>query len=473
MTLWTGTELTTLFGGNLPSSFCAYGVSIDSRTAQPGDIFVAIKGPDQDGHHHVKAAVKNGCVAVIVDHLIPEISDECHQIVVKNTLQALTDLGRAGRQRSKAKIIAITGSVGKTSTKEMVRHTLQAFGETNWSQASYNNHWGVPLSLARLHPDADFGVFEIGMNHPGEIEPLAKLVNPDVAVMTVLAPAHIGQMGSLDAIAKEKTDIFSGLKPEGTAVICSDNLHFEYAKNRAKEYGAGAIIAFGTKSTAQCVLKKYTTINNGEGGELGVEVMGDPVHYKLSVPGKHQAVNSLVCLAIGKAFNLNIEQLVNSFSSLKPIKGRGMIHQIRFKSDKVITLIDDAYNANVVSMKAGLETLSTVYPKEGGRRIVVFGEMLELENQAKTHHQEIAITLNKLPIDSVYVVGGTSAHYGFSCIDPSKQGGYVQKSEDLRLLLESQLQNNDVVLIKGSKGSRVSLLVEHLVSLNISTDLKS
>lgn len=466
MTLWTGAELNKLFDENLPQTLVISGVSIDSRTAKPGDLYIALQGVYSDGHLYVHAAVQNGCIAVLVDRLIPGLPEGISQIVVSDTLAALQILGQAARQRTKAKVIAITGSVGKTSTKEMLRKILTNFGSVSWSLASYNNHWGVPLSLARLPEDADFAVFEVGMNHPGEIEPLACQIRPHVAAITPIAPAHLGYMGSIEAIAQEKSTIFKGLLPNGAAIFCADSSFNAYLNDQAQHCKAAQIFTYGSSKNADFQLLAYAPTHNGTAGHVTAAYKGQQVSYDFSIAGIHQAQNSVLCLAVLKALDLDWKAVTPFFKNLEPVQGRGVFHEIILDESRRILLLDDAYNANLASMKAAIDMLIGIEPQDGGRRIIVFGEMLELANEAESHHQQVAQYINDAPISCAYFVGGTAIQHGFSHLHPKKQGLFLHQAVDLQPTFSHLLQNNDVILIKGSKGSRVSILVDCLLAKN-------
>lgn len=469
MTLWTGAELNQLFDANLPETFAVSGVSIDSRTAKPGDLYVALHGVHSDGHLYVHAAVQKGCVGVLVDRLIPGLPQGISQIIVPDTLAALEMLGQAARQRTKAKIIAITGSVGKTSTKEMLRKILANFGPVSWSLASYNNHWGVPLSLARLPADVDFAVFEVGMNHPGEIEPLACQIRPHVAAITLIAPAHLGHMGSIEAIAQEKSMIFKGLLPDGAAIFCADSSFDAYLNDQAHHCKAAQILTYGLSKNADFQLVAYALTHNGTAGHVTARYKDQQIGYDLSIAGAHQAQNSVLCLAVLKALNLNWKAATPFFKNMEAVQGRGVFHEIILDASRRILLIDDAYNANLASMKASIDMLVGIEPQDGGRRIVVFGEMLELANEAESHHQQVAQYINDAPITCAYFIGGAAVQYGFSHLNLEKQGLFVHQATDLEPTFSHFLQNNDVVLIKGSKGSCVNILVDCLLARNIAS----
>lgn len=467
--LWSANELNELFDCNLPDNFEINGVSIDSRRAHQKDLFIALKGDTQDGHSYVHAAAEKGCTAAIVDRLIADVPNSCRQIIVKDTMIALETLARYARKRSKAKIIAVTGSVGKTSTKDMLRQLLQQFGKTSCAVESYNNGWGVPLSLARMQADSDFGVFEVGMNHPGEIAPLAEMIQPHIAIITAIAPAHIGNMGTEMAIATEKAEIFKGLCENGVAIIPKDTIYTTLLQEAATKQNALKIMTIGEAPGADYQLLDYEPTKNAHHGLVTVKLPNDKkMEYAFSVPGRHQSLNTLICLATTTSLNLPETEVTSLFPSITPVQGRGVFHKLTLTGNRTITLIDDAYNANVTSMSASISMLANVEPCTNGRRIVVVGEMLELDHEANSHHTQIAELINKLPIDVAYFVGGQPASHGYNIVHIDKQGLFTPRAEDLKPVLMNLIQDGDVILIKGSKGTRVSLLVNHLLAHSLS-----
>lgn len=456
--LWTGAELNQLFGSSLSPDLQITGVSIDSRTLQPGDLFVALQGISQDGHLFVDRAVQNGAAAVLVSQEIPGLS--CPQIIVFDTLVALGEMGDFARMRSLATIIAITGSVGKTSTKEILAHILAEFGEVSFSVASFNNHWGVPLSLARLSRTAKFGIFEIGMNHTGEIAPLVAKVKPHISLVTNVAPAHIGNMGNMQAIATEKSTIYSGLTAGGVAIIPSDTEFYLFLSGIAGRYSPKQIISFGTDEQADIRLLSYRS--DDDGGFVEANIRGDIFEYLLPLRGKHFAVNSLISWAVAISLNLDLAQVCARLETMPPIKNRGEIYELELNGKKIV-LIDDAYNANLTSMKAGIDVLMDYRWQHQGRRIAILGEMLELGAYASDHHAELGHYLASREVDIVYLTGGEAMEHCLSVLPEIKQHVCVRQPLDLVPSLVRDLQNGDVLLVKGSKGSRVSLVVDDLL----------
>lgn len=460
--LWTNQEISTSLDlPDEPLKWNATGISIDTRTLKPGDLYIAIKGEVHDGHAFVAEAFKKGAVAAIVDH--PVVKDgQFPQIIVGDTLQALTQLGRFARQRTKATIIAVTGSVGKTSTKELLRHVLGAAGNTYASPASYNNHWGVPLSLASMPRDTKYGIFEMGMNHRGEIAPLASVARPHIGVITALADAHIGFMQSRQVIAEEKSDIFSAAPVPVLAIINQDMPEFDLIRDRTQGFGVSQIMGFGKSQKAAIRLLNYQPDSTGLKGIVTAQVGSQQLTYTLPLAGEHVAMNSLISLAVGEALGLDQRKLITQLETLPAVQGRGKHHRISITGGEIL-LIDDAYNANLTSMQAGLSALAAI-PASKGRRLVVLGEMLELGDKALTQHQQLMTEVLSHSIDLVFASGGSVVETVYKEIIPSeKAGGYANNADTLTPMVLEALRPGDIVFIKGSKGSRVSKIVDVLV----------
>ena len=454
--LWTGGELAEIFGppsgGAMPEGIT--GISIDTRTLQPGELFFAIKGDRNDGHDYVARAFAAGASLAVVAETF-EGNAAGPLLRVADTLEALNTLGRAGRERSKARIIAVTGSVGKTGTKEMLRLMLGALGRVHASDKSYNNHWGVPLSLARLPRDADYAVFEIGMNHAGEITPLAKLVRPHVAVVTTVAPVHLEFFTGVEAIAEAKAEIFLGLEGGGAAILNRDNDQFGLLAERAKERGAGRIVGFGTDASADA---RLATIEGGDGGSLiEADILGEPITYELGAPGDHLAMNSLAALAAVKLAGGSIESAAAALAGFGAPQGRGAQSVHRIAGGQFL-LIDESYNANPASVGAALKVLGDVPSTRASRRIAVLGDMLELGDQSEALHVALAAPIKAAGIDSVYCCG-TYMEALFDALDEAQQAGWSEDSDGLRDTLPASIRAGDAIMIKGSLGSRMGPLV--------------
>jgi UDP-N-acetylmuramoyl-tripeptide--D-alanyl-D-alanine ligase len=349
------------------------GVSIDSRTVAPGDLFVAIKGDRFDGHDFARAALeREAAVALIAKDKLEALGGTGPYLVVADPLAALVKLGIAARNRSQAKIAAVTGSVGKTGTKEMLAAALRRSGETHASVASYNNHWGVPLTLARMPTSARYGVYEIGMNHAGEITPLSGFVRPNVAIITTVEPVHIEFFPNVEAIADAKAEIFAGVERGGTAVLNCDNAHFERLKRHADARGL-RIVTFGAAEGADCRLIDVAL--HPTSSSVSASILGAPVTYKLGAPGRHIVQNSLAVLAAAALLDADLALAALALADVGAREGRGERFALPLPSGGVFVLIDESYNANPASMRAAIELLGAT-PTVGGRRIAVLGDML-------------------------------------------------------------------------------------------------
>ncbi|MBI4724661.1 MAG: UDP-N-acetylmuramoylalanyl-D-glutamyl-2,6-diaminopimelate--D-alanyl-D-alanine ligase [Rhodomicrobium sp.] len=455
--LWTFEEISAALGVPLPASGGSVsGVSIDSRTLKAGDLFVAIRGERADGHKFVEAAFEKGAAASIVAGDYE--SKACGVLFrVTDTLDALNTLARASRRRANAHIVAVTGSVGKTGTKEMLRLMLSASGSTHASEKSYNNLWGVPLSLARMPRNTRFGVFEIGMNHAGEITPLTNMVRPHAAIVTWVAPVHIEFFSSAAEIADAKAEIFEGLEQGGAAILPADNEHFERLAKRAREKHA-EIVAFGAHAKAGARLLSFEPLANGS--RISADILGSNVTFVLGVPGRHLAMNALAALAAVKLPGASVEDAAAALANFEAPEGRG--RRQRFETPQgAVLIIDETYNANPASMRAALGVLGAIPRADYARRIAVLGDMLELGNAGPQFHADLASVIDSHDIDLVFCAGPLMAHL-YERIPPHKRGGAASTSEELRLALPDALRGGDAVMIKGSLGSRMGLLAEAL-----------
>ncbi len=434
--LWTSHALAGATAGRATAPFTATGVSIDTRTLVPGDLFVALVG-DSDGHAHAAEALAKGAAGVLI-HRADAVPPTAPAIIVADTLAALHALGRAGRARFAGRVVAITGSVGKTTTKEMLRAALAGFGPTHAAEASYNNHWGVPLTLARLPPDAAFCVAEIGMNNPGEIEPLGRLARPHVAVITTIAAAHIGHLGSIEAIADEKAAILRGLEPGGIAVLPADTPLLP--RLRAAAPGTHAI-TFGRAADADIQLVDET-----------VHIADAALPLRLSAPGAHMAANAVAVLATLSALGLDPAAALPALNAFTPLRGRGLQRRLG-----PILLLDESYNANGASVRAALGVLRGM---AGTRRLAVLGDMLELGDHGPAEHASLATEIVQ-STDLLYACGTLMRHL-FEAVPPNRRGALADNSESLAPIVADAVQPGDAVLVKGSLGSRMRLIVQAL-----------
>ncbi len=459
--LWTVEELVAATGGTLTGAATAAltGVSIDSRSVAAGDIFVAIKGEKHDGHEFVIAALKAGAGLAVVSRATEEMRAAGPLLIVaEDPLRGLENLGRASRARSHAQVIGVTGSVGKTSSKDMLRAALSQSGLTHASAASFNNHWGVPLTLARMPRRTAYGVFEIGMNHAGEIAPLTRMVRPHVAVVTAIAASHLGQFRSLDEIADAKAEIFLGVGPDGHAVINRDTPYFDKLAAAARAAGVSNIVGFGRSPRAEARIERAAL--HGDCCCITADILGETLIYKLGLAGEHMALNSLAVLAAVKLAGADLARAALALAGVAPAKGRGVRERLRIDGGELL-LIDESYNANPASVRAALALLAQAKPGKGGRRIAVLGDMLELGDFGAGLHGDLAEPVDEARVDVLYAAGPLMANL-WARTPASRRGAYAKTSEDLRDALLSGLRAGDAVMIKGSLGSRMGPLAEAL-----------
>jgi UDP-N-acetylmuramoyl-tripeptide--D-alanyl-D-alanine ligase len=455
--LWTAEELVAATGGTLVGNVTKSlnAVSIDSRTIGPGEIFVAIKGDKMDGHDFVVSSLNAGAGIAVVSRTTDEMRAAGPLLVVnEDPLRGLENMGRAARARSAAKIMAVTGSVGKTSTKEMLRVALAASGETHASAASFNNHWGVPLTLARFPLSAAFGIFEIGMNHAGEITPLVAMVKPHVAIITTVAASHLGHFKSLDEIAAAKAEIFSGVVSGGAALINRDSVYFDYLQEQAKRNDIKNVFGFGKHGSADVQLLGIAL--HPTCCCITASLFGEKVSYKLGMPGEHMAINSLAVLAAAKLVGADVARAALSLSDAKPAKGRGVQETLRVPGG-TLQLIDESYNANPASVTAAMALLA--HSAKGGRRVAILGDMLELGEFGPDLHRAIAEDLEANKVDVLFAAGPVMAEL-WKAVPESRRGVYAATSEELKYAVLNGLRAGDRVVVKGSLGSKMGLIAE-------------
>jgi len=459
--LWTVDAMTAAMRarreGPLPDA--VGGISIDSRTLAPGDAFFAIAGDSRDGHDFVEAALKaDAGLAVVSASKRDTLPAGAPLLVVDDVLDALRDLARAARARLSGKVIAVTGSVGKTSTKEALRLVLSRDGKTHVSAASYNNHWGVPLSLARCPGDARYAVFELGMNHAGEIGPLSQLVRPDIAIITTVAPVHLEYFASVDAIADAKAEIFEGLVEGGIAILNRDNAQFNRLTDRARDARVSRLVTFGEEAGAdarliKCVLQPdFSTVQAG--------ILGDDVTYKLGAPGRHLVMNSLAVLAAARLAGVDLAMAALALAELEPASGRGTRITLDTPGGKAL-LIDESYNANPLSMTAAIALLGQAEPGPRGRRIAVLGDMLELGGQSADLHAGLAQPIVDHAIDLVFCAGPAMRNL-WEALPSNRRGGYANDSGALEPQVLAAVAGGDAIMIKGSFGSKMTPIVKAL-----------
>lgn len=463
--LWTSADAATATGGRVTKAWEANGVSIDTRTLAKGDLFVALKDM-RDGHDFVATAMEKGAAAALVSHVPEGVAPDAPLLVVPDVLKALADLGAFARARTRAKVVGVTGSVGKTSTKEMLRAILSGQGRTHAAEASYNNHWGVPLTLARMPVDADYAVIEIGMNHSGEIAPLARLAQLDVAMITIVAPAHLEAFDSIDGIAHEKAAIFDGLKPGGTAVFNADLPTTPILRAKAQAMGARAI-GFGESQGADWRLTEARICDDAT--VVRATRDGAPLLFKVSSPGRHFALNALGALAVAEALGADPMLASHDLGRWNPPAGRGQRERITLDlvEETFFDLIDDAFNANPASMAAALDVLIAAKPVDGigrvggGRRIAILGDMLELGPTEAALHAAIAGHPGLSAVHVIHCVGPRMRAL-HEALPRRQRGDWVETAAELAPRARSLIDAGDILLVKGSKGIKVSQIVDVL-----------
>ncbi|TCK23318.1 UDP-N-acetylmuramoyl-tripeptide--D-alanyl-D-alanine ligase [Ancylobacter aquaticus] len=458
--LWTPDALAQATGGTLMGvpARAIGGVSIDTRTLAPGDVFFAIRGENSDGHTYVAKAQERGAALSVVERgRVAEMPEGAALLVVDDVLGALEAAGRAARARTQARIVGVTGSVGKTTTKEALALALGADGPTHASAASYNNHWGVPLSLARMPQASAYGVFELGMNHPGEITPLVAMVRPHVAIVTTIEPVHIAQFDSVEAIADAKAEIFTGVEPGGAAVLNRDNPHFERLAAAARAAGIDTIIGFGEAEGAQARLASVKL--KPDMSTAMADIMGESVSFKVGLPGRHIVQNALAVLAAAQLAGADLCLAALALSGLGPPPGRGVRTALAVKGGEAL-LIDESYNANTASMRAALAVLGTTPASGRGRRIAVLGDMLELGSAGEAMHRDLAPAA--AGADLVFCAGPLMRAL-WEALPESRRGAWAPDSAALLPLLAERLRGGDVIMVKGSNGSRMGPLARALI----------
>lgn len=467
--LWTSADAAAATGGRVTRAWNATGVSIDTRELKVGDLFVALRDV-RDGHDFVRAALDKGAAAALVSRIPEGVEPDAPLLIVPDVLPALEALGRAARARTQARVVGVTGSVGKTSTKEMLRAILAGQGRVHAAEKSFNNHWGVPLTLARMPADTQYAVIEIGMNHPGEIAPLARLARLHVAMVTTVAPAHLAAFEDVPAIAREKAAIFQGLEPGGIAVINGD-LEVTPILAAGAAAADAQIVRFGTGADCdwrliEVTLSHDTTIARATAG-------GAPFLYKITSPGRHFALNALGALAVAEALGADRVVSACDLGLWTPPAGRGAREEIVLDlvDDHLrISLFDDAYNANPASMAAALDVLAGSEPQDGvgrqktGRRIAILGDMLELGPQEMHLHADLARHPAIARIHRIHCIGPRMRAL-WDALPEAKRGEWHETSAGLTGRVHALVDAGDVVLVKGSLGSRLGGVVDALRKL--------
>lgn len=461
--LWTSADLIAAMHGrpigNLPQGIT--GISIDSRAIASGEAFFAIKGDRVDGHDFASFAVANGAALLVVSEgKLPALGRlVTPMIVVQDVLQALVDLGCAARDRTAARIIAVTGSVGKTTSKEMLRQALSPSGSVHASVASFNNHWGVPLTLARMPETTDYGIFEVGMNHANEIRPLVAMVRPHIAMVTTIAPAHLGNFRDLEEIAAAKAEIFEGVVPGGHAVLNRDNEQFGFLEKAAKAAGVAHIHSFGADPKAEFRLLDF--LPSGEGSLLRAAIGGQTLEVPMGAPGRHIAENAVAVLGAVHLAGADIEKAMGGLAIMQAEKGRGRRYRLA-KDGGWFTLIDESYNANPASMRAAIALLRDAEVQAGGRRIAVLGDMLEMGEHSPAVHAGLAEPLVEAGIADVWL-GGPDMASLHDALPEGVSREYRDTADELAKYALDAVQAGDVLVVKSSKGTGFSRIVAALL----------
>lgn len=465
--LWTSDELVKATRGNLHGpAFEITDLVIDSRKVTTGCMFVALPGERVDGHDFVGAALAAGAAAALVSRIPDGLGGEASLLAVDDVLDGLNDIAQAARARTSAKILAVTGSVGKTGTKDSLMAALACFGSVHASAGNLNNHIGAPLSLARLPADTDYAVFELGMNHLGEISALTRLVRPDLSIITNVEETHIGHFRDLEQIAEAKSEIFEGLeKDRGLAVLNRDNAHFYFCADMAEAMGA-RIVSFGRSEDAD--VRLIGAECGSEGSNIVVRVNGKQLVYRIDGIGMHWAFNSVGVLACIHALGLDIKEASRAIRDVTAKAGRGRQEDIPFGENSLL-LIDESYNASPASVTAALEVLAMTKPKGEGRRVAILGDMLELGERSEFLHLDLLAKVCG-SADLVFTVGPMMGRMGRN-LPPMLSGGHGATAEDIADQVIDQLSEGDVVLVKGSLGTRMAPIVSALRGLNVSNQM--
>jgi len=476
--LWTAYEAAAATGGTLcakggdperweAEEWSADGIAIDSRNLKPGEIFVALNDV-RDGHDFIGNAFNAGASAALSARVPHDLPEGKPVLVVRDTLEGLRDLARAARLRNFGKRIAVTGSAGKTSTKDMLRQMLSAAGEVHAADRSFNNHFGVPLTLARMPMTSKFSVFEIGMNHPGEITPLVDLVTPHIAMITTVAPAHLEFFDNVEAIAYAKAEIFTGLKDGGTAIIPKDNAHYALLNEKAEQSPAKIILTFGRHKDAD--MRLLDIVPNVNGQMVKADFRGQVLSFQMGAPGEHQAMNALAAILAATSVGAPMATILPSLKAFNAGAGRGEQLILTLPGGRgQALLIDESYNANPASMAAAIQLLGKMQPvRSTGRRIAVLGEMLELGDDAAALHAGLAANLQAAGIDSVYMAGPLMEALK-SILPASKCGGFSDDPSEIARKLTEEIHDGDIIMVKGSNASKVSQVVNVLKLLDPAT----
>lgn len=461
--LWTSKEIAEATGGTCSGTWQVSGISIDSRTVKAGDLFIALKGPNFDGHDFVKAALDKGASGALVSQIPPGAqAEKC--VVVPDTFMALEKLGAAARTRSSAKIIAVTGSVGKTGCKEALRQILGAQAPTYASVGSFNNHWGVPLTLARMPRDCVFAVIEMGMNHVGELGPLSRMVRPHIALITTIAPVHIANFKDLHEIAGAKAEIFEGLGTDGHAVLNADNEFIGFLTKTALKHEVRHVYSFGAKGK-DARLEGFHL--HPETSAVQAMIMGRALQYKVNAPGEHWVMNSLAVMLCAALAGADMDKAAQTLGTLELAQGRGVAREIKINGGS-FTLIDESYNASPIAVDMALRVLGKRTPKGKGRRLIALGDMRELGEHSQKLHLALLQPIVDAGVDKVFCCGEHMKHV-FDALPADKKGAYAFTSDALAPLVAAAIMPDDILTVKGSHSVAMEKVVAALEKLENSS----
>jgi UDP-N-acetylmuramoyl-tripeptide--D-alanyl-D-alanine ligase len=461
--IWRSDEAAEATRGTATGDWAARGVSIDSRAVAEGDLFVAIRGPNTDGHLHVGDALARGAAAAMVagGWAGKQATDDMPLVIVEDTDEGLNALGRAARERGKAHVIAITGSVGKTSTKEALARVLSEQAPTTATVGNLNNQWGLPLSMARMPAESIYGVFELGMSHAGELAPLSKLLRPDVALVTTVESVHLEFFESEEAIADAKGEIFAGMGTGGAVVLNADNRHFERLKHLAKEVGIGQVFSFGASPGVDFHLIDWRI--EDDGNHVEADFAGRRIRFHTGGAGRHWALIGVSVLGAAWLLGADLDKAAATLAGMYPPKGRGLQQRVPLPGGGAFTVIDESYNASPASMRAAIAVLGAI-PAAGGRRIAVLGDMLELGGSSPELHAGLASDMQAANVDLLFTCGPDMAELS-AAVPPRMDALHADASKGLIGLLTETIRDGDVVTVKGSLGSRMAPVVEALLAL--------
>ena len=467
-TIFSAEELHSIVGGKLfENDWLVSGISIDSRTIQKNDLFIALKAK-RDGNDFIVSAIENGAKAAIINKIPKDFPKNFPFILVNNSVEALYSIAKYSRKKYEGRVIAITGSVGKTSTKDILTKMLSTFGVTHSSQKSFNNHLGVPLTLANIPKNADYVICEIGMNSKGEIEPLSKLVAPDVAVITNISAAHLASFKNLREIAYEKASICFGLKKNGLLIFSVDNKFYELVNNFVKERKLKSV-TFGSNENAEISIKNISHLKNKSYGSLLIKNKVF-TNFSIGALGSHQLKNCLAALAVILSYDLSLEKALKELKDWVPRDGRGNFLDVNLKyklKNIRIRVIDESYNSNPTSLNASLEILKSVQfdTKKSSRKIAILGDMLELGVKEKEFHRDIANNSNIFSFDTIHCVGSLMTELYLE-LPQEKKGLLVSNPSDLLSHILINAEDRDIYLIKGSNSIGLSFIANKLYKLN-------